>query len=208
MTEPPATGRSRRLAADDWIEAASQAIAEGGIAAVAVEPLAQRLWVTKGSFYWHFTNRDALLQATLERWEVEDTEAAIAALEGITDPRERLQLLVVRALGDEPCFDAAGRLEMDRGHAFHLALSNAANDPIVRPVLQRVSERRVDYLIECYRAIGFTPEMARFRALLAYAAYVGTIRLMREAPTRVPVGTSAQAYRQHLLATLVPSGDG
>ncbi len=44
-----------------------------------------------GSFSWHFTNSDAVVQAALERWEVEDTEAAIAALEGINDSRERLQ---------------------------------------------------------------------------------------------------------------------
>jgi len=63
---------STRLSADDWARAALELIAEQGVAAVAVEPLARRLGVTKGSFYWHFRSRDALLQAAIERWEQED----------------------------------------------------------------------------------------------------------------------------------------
>ena len=54
-----------RLSADDWALAALDVIAEQGLAAVAVEPLARRLGVTKGSFYWHFPSREALLVAAL-----------------------------------------------------------------------------------------------------------------------------------------------
>ena len=59
----------RRLSPQDWIDAALAAIAAGGLAAVAVEPLAARLGTTKGSFYWHFASRDALLKAALANWE-------------------------------------------------------------------------------------------------------------------------------------------
>ncbi|HXD37565.1 MAG TPA: helix-turn-helix domain-containing protein, partial [Rhodanobacter sp.] len=58
-----------RLSAEDWELAALQLIAEQGVGALAVEALARRLGVTKGSFYWHFRTREALLQAALERWE-------------------------------------------------------------------------------------------------------------------------------------------
>ena len=61
MTE--AVARSRRLSADDWAREALEQIAETGVSSVAVEPLARRLGVTKGSFYWHFPSREALLQA-------------------------------------------------------------------------------------------------------------------------------------------------
>lgn len=203
------TGRSRRLTADDWIEAATRMIAEAGVSAVAVEPLAKRLGVTKGSFYWHFPNRDALLQATLERWEREDTEAAIAALEAIADPHERLRRLIVQALSEPSRIDDAPPSAFDFGHAFHLAVADAADDPIVRPILRRVSERRVDYLVECYRALGLAPEEARHWARLAYAAYIGTLRLWREAPGRAPAGAAAAAYRSFLTRALVPSsGEG
>jgi len=196
--------RANRLSADDWIDAATAAMAERGVAGVAVEPLAERLGVTKGSFYWHFPNRDALLTATLERWAQEETEAAIAALDRIADPRERLEQLVVRALTDDSTSDAADTAGSRFGHAFHLAVSDAADDPIVQPILRRVSERRLDYLIDCFRALGLPRGEARHRALLAYAAYLGTLRLTREAPERLPEGEAAAAYRRHLIATLMP----
>ncbi|MGH3388225.1 MAG: TetR family transcriptional regulator, partial [Actinomadura sp.] len=44
--------RKTRLSRADWANAALEAIAEGGLAAVAIEPLATRLGTTKGSFYW------------------------------------------------------------------------------------------------------------------------------------------------------------
>ena len=71
-----------RLTRSDWERAALQAIAESGMNAVAVEPLARRLGVTKGSFYWHFANREALMAAAITRWErdqLEDLHNAEAA---------------------------------------------------------------------------------------------------------------------------------
>jgi AcrR family transcriptional regulator len=54
---------------DDWIGAAAAALAEGGLDAVRVEALARDLGMTKGSFYWHFADRAALLETLLEQWE-------------------------------------------------------------------------------------------------------------------------------------------
>ena len=61
-----------KLSAGDWEQQALELIAEKGIRAVAVESLARRMGVTKGSFYWHFPNRDALLEQSLLRWEKHD----------------------------------------------------------------------------------------------------------------------------------------
>ena len=189
------------------MRAAAEAIDEGGVGAVAVEPLARKLGVTKGSFYWHFENRDALLEATLEWWERECTEAVIAAVNLISDPRERLGRLIEEATTQEQAFRDASGTEIFLSHALELAISDAADAPLVRPVLRRVSERRIDYLEECYRALGFPPEEARHRALLVYAAYVGALRLVREAPSRVPQGDDYLAYQQHFIAALVPDGE-
>src|SRR5260221_12707598 len=79
MAERKASG-PRRLTRDDWITAALAAIADGGLAAVGVEPLAARLGATKGSFYWHFKNRDALLEAAIRRWEKETTTDVVAEI--------------------------------------------------------------------------------------------------------------------------------
>ena len=67
-----------RLTAQDWELGALDMIADLGLAAVAVEPLAKRLGVTKGSFYWHFSSRDALIEATLKRWGEDDSSDVIS----------------------------------------------------------------------------------------------------------------------------------
>src|SRR5918997_3979362 len=91
------------LGKEDWIREALFAIAEGGSAAVAGEPLAKRLGATKGSFYWHFADRGALVAEALDYWEREHTDAAIAAVEEIADPRERLATLLQAVMaGDRP----------------------------------------------------------------------------------------------------------
>jgi len=208
MVKRKAANGSISLTAEDWVRAAVRAIEDGGVGAVAVEPLARKLGVTKGSFYWHFKNRGALLEAVLERWEEECTEAVIAAAEGISDPRERLVWVFDEATADE--FLVGGHTTEPGiffSSAFEQEISDAADDLMVGPVLRRVSERRVDYLEECYRALGYSTEEAHHRGLLAYAAYVGTMRLTREVPGRVPRSEGYRAYRRHLISTLVPTGE-
>lgn len=199
---------SGALTAEDWVRAAARAISEGGVGAVAVEPLAGKLGVTKGSFYWHFANRGALLEAVLVRWEEECTEAVIAAVERISEPRERLVRVFDEATADEPLGGGyASKTGIYFSRAFEQAISDAAGDSTVGPVLRRVSKHRINYLEDCYRALGFSPDEACHRALLAYAAYVGTMRLAREAPEHVPRGKGYLAYRRHLVSTLIPGGD-
>ena len=65
------------LSREAWVKAASILIAQEGVPAVAVEPLAVALGVTKGSFYWHFHNRDELIQAALEAWEQDQSVASL-----------------------------------------------------------------------------------------------------------------------------------
>jgi len=87
------------LSPEDWVGAALEAIATGGLVAVAVEPVAARLGATKGSFYWHFANRDELVVAALLAWEQRDTIDVIAELEAIPVPAVRLRTLFLRAFG-------------------------------------------------------------------------------------------------------------
>ena len=173
----------------DWKRAALQAICDGGIGAVAVEPLARTLGVSKGSFYWHFASRDDLLRAALELWQLEEADRFVASLEGIADPRERIRQLIFRvSKGSWNC-------------TLHSALSAAADDPIVKPVLQRVSEKRIGYLFDCYRALGFDEHAARHRARLGYTIYVGFIHMGREEAGQSPL---EPAYIEHIVETLVP----
>ena len=78
----------------DWAVAAFRAVARGGVDAVAVERIAAELGATKGSFYWHFKNRDALIEAALDEWERRLTENVIERLEREPDPGQRLKKLL------------------------------------------------------------------------------------------------------------------
>ncbi len=165
-----AYGVMARRTRDDWTEVALRALAEGGVAAVAVEPLAARIGATKGSAYWHFPNREALLKATLERWEREHTEAVIDLVESASEPLEKLRLLFATVLEDV-------------GHsAVELAMLAAKDDPAVAPVLGRVTERRIAYMEELFGDLGFASDVARRRAVLAYSVYLGQAQLLSATP--------------------------
>lgn len=178
----------RRLTADDWAEAALSAVAQGGVAAVSVEPLAAVLGATKGSFYWHFANRDALLTAAVGLWERRNTDAVIAGVEADAEPARRLEVLFTRVTGR----DAGPRLEMN--------LLAATDHPLVGPAVRRVTARRMAYLVELFTDLGFPPDQARYRGLLAFTAYVGQARLAVSVPDLLPHGE--QARREHLRSVL------
>ena len=150
-----------RLTSEIWATAALEAIGEGGLGAVAVEPLAARLGTTKGSFYWHFPNRDALVAAALAKWEERHTGLVIEQLDATEpDPETRLRRLfgaVVGHTGDD-------RIEVE--------VLAAADHPLVRPVVERVTRRRIDYLIRLFKMIGFPPREAR-EAARAFAEDAG-----------------------------------
>jgi AcrR family transcriptional regulator len=184
--------RRRRLSRDDWADAALTAIAEGGLAAVAVEPLAVRLGATKGSFYWHFANRQALLEAALARWQERHTTAVNAEVEAASaDPVTQLRLLIQRVIGTA---------EQD---SVAVALVSNADHPAVAAALARVTEERIAFLARLFARLGFAAGAARQRALLAYSAYLGHAQLAHSTPQLLPATTAARrAYLDHAVSAL------
>lgn len=182
----PSLGRSsgRRLSAADWARAALTAIGEGGLGAVAVEPLAARLHATKGSFYWHFPNRRALIDAALKRWEQDHTEAIITAMETEPDPAERLRKLFTFVVGLAP----RDRIE--------IALLATADDPAVAPVMQRVTRRRIRYVAAQYEQLGVSEAEAYGRAVTAVSVYLGHLQLAHAAPDTLP--SDPEAWQRHV----------
>jgi AcrR family transcriptional regulator len=148
-----------------WRSAALEALAKGGVEAVAIEPLAKSLGVTKGSGYWHFENREALLRAALEEWEALATERIIARLRLLASARERLERLFRETL--TATLDSR----------LYLALIAAREQPTIAAALRRVARRRVAFLAECYEEMGHARREARQRAVTAYATYLGLVTL-------------------------------
>ena len=190
--ESPALERNR-LSAADWEQAALDLIAEQGLAGLAVESLAKRLRVTKGSFYWHFASREALIQSALARWEQSDVEALMRQVDRIADPRERLEQLFRRTSREL------------RTHVIYSALLQALDHPLVRPVMQRLSQRRINYLAVAYRALGLGRRAAMHRARLAYSAYVGFLQMMLQLQLPRMSNEEFDEYVEHVLTALVPA---
>lgn len=184
--------RNNRLSADDWAQGALDMISEAGVAGLAVEPLARRLGVTKGSFYWHFPSRDALLKAALERWERVELEDVFNRLEGVEDPRQRLRELFRRVA-----------LEA-KSHIIYSELLKALDHPVVQPVMERVSKRRMDYLHLAFRQIGMSRPEALNRARLTYAAYVGFLQLSLQLRQPRLNHDEFEAYVEHVMTTMIP----
>ena len=179
------------LTSSDWVEGALQLISEAGLRALTVETLAARLGVTKGSFYWHFKGRSELLVDALKRWEHRATTDAMTGLAAVTDARQRL-ILMLNAASQPP-----------RSRSLYAALAAAADDPVVRRVLNRVASGRIGFLETCYRELGLSAPQAKANAVLAYAAYRGLLQLAHEAPAVLPDDWSA--YAESVLEALCPA---
>lgn len=185
-------GSTAPLSREAWVKAATHLIAREGVQAVAVEPLAQGLGVTKGSFYWHFKNRDELILAALEAWEQDQSADVVSRYQGIEDPQRRLRVLLFAAFED-----------VENG-LFFAALAVSSEDPRVQPFLHRATERRLAFGIKAFQALGLSEKEARERALLAYAAYAGYFQLLRTTPLAVEAVTDLSGYVRRLADALVP----
>jgi len=160
------------LDAQAWADAGLDALAANGIDGVRVEVLAKSLAVTKGSFYWHFKDRDAFLSTMLDRWRRRATLALIQRLDsGSQQPIDRLRELL--------------RLPMQRERSARAAEIELAirlwgrTDARARAALEEVDELRLDYLTQLLVGCGVPAQHARARAVLAYS-------YQRVAPTLIP----------------------
>lgn len=181
-----------RLNASDWERAALALIAEQGVSALNVEGLARQLGVTKGSFYWHFPSREALLDAALQRWESDVEQELATQAEAMSDPRARLRELFRRIAHEV------------QPHRVYAALLRALDHPKIQSLMARVSQRRMDFLALAYRQAGVERAAASHRARLTYAAYVGFLQM--NVHLGVPRLSQAEydAYVEHVIDTFIP----
>ena len=155
-----------RLSREDWLDAAYARFRDGGISAVSVEAVARDLEATKGSFYWHFADRSALVDAVLTRWEDLETEKLIDLVEQVDDPTQRLaKLLEV----------IAHRTTERSGERTLFAEAAALN---ITDVVARATERRVSYTARLLEAAGLARADARRRAVIVVSAVVGYQQLV------------------------------
>jgi len=140
---------------------------------VRVERLAEDIGLTKGSFYWHFRGRGELLEALLEFWAREMTEAEferISEVKGGLVPR----LLTL----------AEDVLDKGMGRYDPAVRAWARADRKVAAAVALVDRRRVRALAGFFEEGGFAPAEARTRARLFYTFLLGEPQV--RAPAREP----------------------
>jgi len=155
----------RKTSPEAWVEAAFDLLASGGPDAVRIEPLAGRLGVTKGGFYWHFSNREELLDRMLTSWEEALVDTVIDTVESRGgEPRAKLRQLLEIAFA----FVLTGQ-----GIAVETAIRDwARRDPVVAARLHRVDERRMAYLRNLFGQFSSDEADAEARCLIVYALFV------------------------------------
>lgn len=141
-----------------------RALAAGGPDAVRIEVLAKDLGVSKGGFYWHFEDRRALIDETLEVWEKTGTEDVIDTVDSEpADPRAKLRRLFELAPAARGLF------------AVELALRDwSRRDRDLAKRLHRVDGRRMGYLRSLFRRFCVEEDDVEARAMLAYSLFIGS----------------------------------
>ena len=149
-----------------WVEVAIDVLAREGVTGLRVEVLAKKCGVTKGSFYWHFKDRQALLDAVLEHWKIgriRDIEKTTA----VTTPgseREKLHYAI----------EVYGASRNRKGMAIELAVRDwARHDAHAAAVVEAVDLYRLECTRKLFVAAGMSDAEAKSRSLLLYACVFG-----------------------------------
>ena len=161
ITKKPRTQLDRAA----WVAGATEVLAEEGIAGLRVEVLAKRLKVTKGSFYWHFTDRRDLLMAVLAQWKegrIRDIDKQSAMPAG--NESEQLQQII----------DIYSANRNRKGISIELAVRDwARRDAQASAVVEEVDSYRLESARKLFVATGLSDSEAKSRSLLLYAYVFG-----------------------------------
>ena len=175
---PPRSARSAdeaprsQLDRQSWIDAAIDVLADDGLDGLRVETLAKRCKVTKGSFYWHFKDRQDLLEAVLAVWK--DGRIADIVKQTRAEPgRELARIYHV--------IDVYSAARNSKGIRIELAVRDwARRDPLAAAVVTEVDAKRLDCAARLFVAGGLTEREAVSRSMLLYAYVFGQSLMMYE----------------------------
>jgi len=155
-----------------WIQAATDALAEEGLAGLRVEVLAKRCGVTKGSFYWHFRDRQELLDEVLNLWKEGRIRDVSKQARG--EPGKPLEQLV-------RVIDVYSSSRNRRGIQIELAVRDwARRDPKAARVVEEVDQWRLKSAKDLFIASGMGAQEAASRSLLLYAYSFGLSLMIYE----------------------------
>jgi len=107
--------------------------------------------VTKGSFYWHFKDRQQLMEALLDRWFSIWDDQMLPDMEEAANPADRIWALFESVLG-----------RLTRGQTVSLRMMSHSDADVARRIDERDAQR-LSFLTSQLVEIGFAPDEARVR---------------------------------------------
>lgn len=165
------TERGWRGTPDLWLDAAYELLVEGGVEAVKVMPLAERLGLSRTSFYWHFPDREALLAGLVDRWKAKNTGNLVARCEASAATITEAMLNLFDCWYDDALFDS--RLEF-------AMRTWSLTDPAVAAAMNDADAARVAAITALFRRFGYGAAEADTRARTLYLTQVGYIAVRSE----------------------------
>ena len=174
MNTPPVSTSTARPALDRtaWIDFAIQVLADEGVEGLRVEVLARKLKVTKGSFYWHFKDRQALFNAVVTAWRdarVQEVEEQVAI------PPEEATAQIRRILDQYSTQPNQQRMRTE------LALRDwARRDGFVAAAVETVDQARLQNAMRLFSLAGYAEQDAHTRAILLFTHVFGLSMMMFE----------------------------
>lgn len=167
-------GRGSR---DGWLEAAHRAFVRGGLDAVTIRNVSDRLRLSRSSVYWHFKHRTALLLALVGLWDARATRRLVAAAEAEALTETQAMLAVMRCFLDPDGFD----------QEFEDAMRSSGS--VDAGIMRRVADECLEQpeaLVSLMRRWDDAPERAGVRAQVLYLTQVGDISMqVRETTPRL-----------------------
>ncbi|MEL7213411.1 MAG: TetR/AcrR family transcriptional regulator [Pseudomonadota bacterium] len=151
----------KRFKKSDWLALGLEELASNGPDALRVKELCAAAGKTVGSFYHHFEDQAAFIDALMEHWHKTFTRPVIDMLEQIDDAQQRAKELSGLATKLDPSIEVGIRL---------LANQNAQ----VQRVVECIDHERIAYVTKLYAGrFNLAEDEAAMLAKLEYAAFVG-----------------------------------
>lgn len=154
----------KKIERNDWFITGLEILNTDGFLKITIENLCDALKVTKGSFYHHFKNVDAYIDALMKHWVEKNTKSLIEQVDKLKSPDEKIEKLY--------------KLVLQRSHKSEQVIRGwSFSNDIVRKYVTEVDEKRVEYTTNLKILCGEKSEPARQLAMLEYACLIGIQQL-------------------------------
>lgn len=153
-----------KVTREDWLNVAMDVLISDGVEQVKVLTLAERMQVSRSSFYWYFKSRQDLLDALLQDWEQTNTAAMLRQAERPAQTITAAVLNVFHCITDPDLFNTS----------LDFAVRDwSRRSGRVRSLLDRSDQRRLAALTAMFARYGYPPLEAATRAKVLYYMQIG-----------------------------------